>query len=332
MVKLYEISKTDPFARPVIANASTNSCELGTFGYFLRCGVGGAISCGLTHTGITPIDVLKCRTQADPAKYPNLRSAYRTTIADGGVRALARGWAPTFVGYSIQGFFKFGLYEIFKDFYKKLAGEENAYLYRTGLYLAASASAEFFADIAYGPMEAVKVRIQTSNYSSTLRDCAPKMLREEGLSTFWRGLKPLWLRQIPYTMIKFSCFERTLEFLYSIYPKPRGNISKPEQLGLTFSAGYIAGIFCAVVSHPADTVVSVVNKQPNLTPLEALNKLGMSGVWKGLIPRIVMIGTLTGAQWFVYDAFKVIFKMPRQPPPQMPQSLKVKLAKEQTNN
>jgi solute carrier family 25 phosphate transporter 3 len=37
-------------------------------------------------------------------------------------------------------------------------GEENAFLYRTGLYLAASASAEFFADIALSPMEAVKVR------------------------------------------------------------------------------------------------------------------------------------------------------------------------------
>ena len=38
-------------------------------------------------------------------------------------------------------------------------GEENAYVYRTSLYLIASASAEFFADIALCPMEAVKVSI-----------------------------------------------------------------------------------------------------------------------------------------------------------------------------
>ena len=38
-------------------------------------------------------------------------------------------------------------------------GEENAYLYRTSLYLIASASAEFFADIALCPMEAVEVSI-----------------------------------------------------------------------------------------------------------------------------------------------------------------------------
>jgi solute carrier family 25 phosphate transporter 3 len=39
--------------------------------------------------------------------------------------------------------------------------KENAYLWRTSLYLAASASAEFIADIGLAPLEAVKVRIQT---------------------------------------------------------------------------------------------------------------------------------------------------------------------------
>lgn len=52
---------------------------------------------------------------------------------------------------------KFGLYEVFKVHYSEIIGEENSYVYRTGLYLAASASAEFFADIALSPMEAAKV-------------------------------------------------------------------------------------------------------------------------------------------------------------------------------
>ena len=37
-----------------------------------------------------------------------------------------------------------------------MMGEEAAYQYQTVLYLIASASAEFFADIALAPMEAVK--------------------------------------------------------------------------------------------------------------------------------------------------------------------------------
>lgn len=83
----------------------------------------------------------------------------------------------------------------------------------------------------------------------------PKMYAEEGLNSFYKGLVPLWLRQIPYTMMKFACFERTVEVLYKyVVPKPRADCTKGEQLIVTFAAGYIAGVFCAVVSHPADTV------------------------------------------------------------------------------
>ena len=57
--------------------------------------------------------------------------------------------------------------------------QEYSYLYRTSLYLAASASAEFFADIALAPMEAVKVRQQTQpGFGKTLREGFPKILKK----------------------------------------------------------------------------------------------------------------------------------------------------------
>jgi solute carrier family 25 phosphate transporter 3 len=60
--------------------------------------------------------------------------------------------------------------------------QENTFLWRTSLYLAASASAEFFADIALCPMEAVKVRIQTQpGWASSLREGVPKIMSEEGI-------------------------------------------------------------------------------------------------------------------------------------------------------
>lgn len=43
------------------------------------------------------------------------------------------------------------------SYYAELAGPENAARYQTVLFLAGSASAEFFADIALCPFEAVKV-------------------------------------------------------------------------------------------------------------------------------------------------------------------------------
>lgn len=304
-----------------------DSCAFGSNKYFLLCGLGGIISCGTTHTMVVPLDLVKCRIQVDPAKYKSVFHGFKVTLAEDGARGLSKGWAPTFFGYSAQGLCKFGLYEVFKVLYSDIIGEENSYLWRTGLYLAASASAEFFADIALSPFEAAKVKIQTMpGFANTLREAMPKMYGEEGIMAFYKGLVPLWMRQIPYTMMKFACFERTLEMLYKyVVPKPRADCTKGEQLIVTFAAGYIAGVFCAIVSHPADTVVSKLNQAKGASALDVAKKLGWSGMWGGLVPRIVMIGTLTAAQWFIYDGVKVALAMPRPPPAEMPESLKKKL-------
>merc|ERR1712002_476852 len=257
------------------------SCEFGSSKYYALCGFGGVLSCGITHTAIVPLDLVKCRIQVDPDKYKGIVTGFKVSIKEGGVRGLALGWAPTFIGYSMQGVCKFGFYEVFKILYGDLIGEENAYLYRTGLYLAASASAEFFADIALSPMEACKVRMQTSlpgTFPTTLREAFPKIYKAEGMSGFYKSLVPLWGRQIPYTMMKFACFEKTVEFLYAnVVPKPRAECTKGEQLVVTFAAGYIAGVFCAVVSHPADTIVSYMNKAKGSTVASSARDLGFAG-------------------------------------------------------
>lgn len=307
------------------------SCEYGSLKYYALCGLGGAISCGVTHTAVVPLDLVKCRLQVNPDKYKNIFNGFRVTVKEDGARGLAKGWAPTFIGYSMQGLCKFGFYEVFKIVYSGIIGEENSYLWRTSLYLAASASAEFFADIALSPMEAVKVRIQTQpGFVSTLRAGAPLIYQTEGLNGFYKSLVPLWMRQIPYTMMKFACFERTVELLYKYaVPKPRAECTPGEQLVVTFTAGYIAGVFCAIVSHPADTVVSKLNQAKDSTAMGVVKELGFGGLWKGLVARIIMIGTLTAAQWFIYDAVKVALALPRPPPPEMPESLRKKLEKNQ---
>lgn len=135
---------------------------------------------------------------------------------------------------------------------------------------------------------------------------------------FYSGIGPLWMRQVPYTMMKFAAFERTVEAIYQyILPNPKSDYNKLQQLGVTFAAGYWAGIFCAIVSHPADTVVSKLNnvkRAPGESAISAITKilkeLGPSGVWRGLGARIIMVGTLTAMQWFIYDTFKVYAGLP----------------------
>lgn len=201
------------------------------------------------------------------------------------------------------------MYEFFKDFYSNLAGQENAYKYRDIIYLVGSASAEVFADIGLSPFEQIKVKVQTSVPGTfpTEFGAAYSKISSDPTSGFpFKTLVPLWSRQIPYTMAKFYFFEKVKELLYAnVFTKPKDSYSKTEHLGVTFLSGYIAGVACAIVSHPADTVVSKMSKSGKPAG-EILSELGFKGIWGGLGTRIIMIGTLTGLQWWIYDTFKTV--------------------------
>ena len=95
------------------------------------------------------------------------------------MRGVFFGWSPTFIGYSLQGAGKYGLYEVFKYTY----GEQMfPNMNRTLVYLGASASAEFFADMALCPLEAIKVRMQTTlpPFANNLRQGWSKIVAKEG--------------------------------------------------------------------------------------------------------------------------------------------------------
>lgn len=117
----------------------------------------------------------------DPTIYKSNIGAWRTIWRGEGLRGIFFGWTPTLVGYSLQGMGKYGCYEVFKYLYgERLFPNAN----KTVVYLAASASAEFFADIALCPWEAIKVRMQTTlpPYASSLREGWSKVVAKEGYS------------------------------------------------------------------------------------------------------------------------------------------------------
>ena len=95
--------------------------------------------------------------QVNQEKYRTISHGLKVTLTESGARTLLLGWAPTAIGYSLQGGCKYGFYELFKEVYSGWLGPEKTYQHRTRLYLAAAATAEFLADIALSPLEACKV-------------------------------------------------------------------------------------------------------------------------------------------------------------------------------
>jgi solute carrier family 25 phosphate transporter 3 len=309
------------------ASGSTGKIELYSPTFYAACTFGGVLACGLTHTAVTPLDLVKCRRQVDSKMYKGNFEAWGKIARAEGFRGVYTGWSPTLWGYSVQGGFKYGGYEFFKKFYGDLVGEENFHKYKTAVYLAGSASAELIADVGLCPFEAVKVRMQTTipPFAKTTFGGINYIVGKEGFGGLYKGLYPLWGRQIPYTMMKFASFETTVEMIYSYLPGKKDDYGKGAQTTVSFAGGYIAGILCAIVSHPADVMVSKLNA--NRQAGEAFGAatsriykdIGFAGLWNGLPVRIVMIGTLTGLQWMIYDSFKIYMGFPTTggaPPPE----------------
>jgi len=291
--------------------------EVHNASYYAKCMVGGILSCGLTHAAVTPIDIIKCRSQAEPKKYTGLVQGFSVYKGEYGVKGLRIGWMPTLIGYSFQGFGKFGFYEIFKDVYKGIVGQKNFENYKTVGFLVASACAEVIADLFLCPFEAVKVKMQTASkpgdFPTNFGEAWNRVSSTEGTAGFYKGLSPLWARQVPYTMVKFASFENIVRWFYgNVFTKPRDTYSRGTQLSITFISGYLAGVLCALVSQPADTIVSKLNKMETKGSSgdairTIIKETGFAGLYSGLGARILMVGTLTGLQWWIYDGFKTAF-------------------------
>lgn len=113
-----------------------------------------------------------------------------------GAGALLTGVGPTFAGYFLQGALKFGGYEFFKQQWINQLGYETAANNRTAVYLASSATAEFFADIALCPLEATRIRLVSEpTFASGLIGGFGKIARTEGLGAFYSGFGPILFKQ-----------------------------------------------------------------------------------------------------------------------------------------
>jgi len=294
-----------------------------TANYYANCMFGGLLACGVTHASVVTLDVAKCRTQAHAksGKWPSgLVASIQKSYALEGVGGITKGWLPTFVGYGAQGVCKFGFNEVFKDIYGNALGKdnmENSKALRMFMWAAASGSAEVFADVALCPFEMTKVKMQVSlpgekgGISPSLLGALRDMKARPETGFPFGSLGPLWGRQIPYTMIKFVGFYLTAETVYdtieSRYGYKKSDLSDFTQLSITFGCGYWAGIFCAITTQPMDNLVSMKGNPAykDASFGQMAKEMGAVDLFtKGLVTRIIMIGTLTGLQWWIYGSWK----------------------------
>lgn len=270
----------------------------------------------------TPIDVVKTRIQVDDAmKGLNMVRAARTIVAKEGSSALLTGFGPTAVGYLVQGGAKFAGYEFFKKQYiAAIGGPDKAVSSRMGIYLGASASAEFFADILLCPLEATRIRLVSQRgYATGLTSGFMRMAREEGFRGFYSGFVPLLFKQIPFAVGQFSVHEAVNEVIFrSMGPERKAKLTSLESTGVELTSGLAAGAAAAILSHPADTLLSAINKGAGDKSQSATSRMFQLAkefgpkrlLLTGLGPRLVMTCALVSGQFVIYAKCKELTGAP----------------------
>ncbi|ROV95644.1 hypothetical protein VSDG_05289 [Cytospora chrysosperma] len=293
-------------ASPAVAQKGPEGFDL-----YSRFALAGALGCSVTHGSFTPVDVVKTKIQLDPATYNRgMIGGFRQVIQNEGAAALLTGFGPTFTGYFIQGAFKFGGYEFFKKQSIDLIGIEKARQYRSSVYSISAASAEFFASIALCPLEATRIRlVSTPGFASGLIGGFSKILKNEGIGAFYSGFGPILFKQIPYTVTKFVAFEKISEAILARLDK--STLSSGAQTTVNLGSGLLAGFAAAIVSQPADTMLSRINKTKGLPGESTVSRLvkiggelGFRGAFAGLPTRLFMVGGLTAGQFAIYGDIK----------------------------
>lgn len=289
---------------------------------YLKFFSAGALAATLTHGAATPIDVVKTRIQVDDAlKGQNMVRAARTIVAGEGPAALLTGFGPTAVGYLVQGGGKFAGYEFFKKkFISYAGGPEAAVPHRTAIYLGASAAAEFFADIALCPLEATRIRLVSQRgFATGLASGFMRLAREEGFRGFYSGFVPLLFKQVPYAVGQFSVHEAVNEVIFrSIGAERKAKLTQLESTGIELTSGLVAGAAAAVLSHPADTLLSAMNKgagDPGQGATSRMFQLAKEFgpkrlLLSGLGPRVVMTCGLVSGQFVIYAQCKALTGAP----------------------
>jgi len=280
--------------------------------YYLKGALAGGICCSVTHGAMCPVDVVKTRIQLDPATYnKGMIGGFKQVIAAEGYGGLLTGLGPTAFGYFVQGWFKFGGVELIKVKAANSLGPQAAWDNRNSIYLGAAACAEFVADIFLCPLEAARIRLVSNpTYASSMIPCMSKMAAEMGVvPAFYSGFGPILFKQVPYTMAKFAVQGAAAEKIYVSMGTSPKECSSSTNVSISLASGVIAGVAAAIISHPADTLLSKVNKAGaggtgsvasrlvNIAKETGFKNLCLTG----LGPRCVMIGTLTAGQFGIFD-------------------------------
>lgn len=289
----------------------------GSWRFFLAGGLCAAIS----HTIPTPVDVVKTRKQVDPTLIDaSFLDAGRQIVKEEGFSALWAGLGPTTFGYLLEGAIKFGVYEVLKPALKfwltRIASMSSSLAFLNSQFVTFVLSgivSGLAASFVLCPMETLRIRLVAEpNYTSGnwIRG-GFKILKKEGVHGFTKGMKPMILKQVPYTVTKNVSFDLFTKFFYStLLASGVATISNGMKFAIPLVSAAIASVLSSLTSQPGDTILSLScahdgnYRTRDITRNILRSDRGIGGFFVGTKTRLLHVGIIVTIQLLIYDYVK----------------------------
>ncbi|KII95561.1 hypothetical protein PLICRDRAFT_34456 [Plicaturopsis crispa FD-325 SS-3] len=177
---------------------------------------------------VTPMEVVKIRLQAqqhslaDPLEAPRYRNAGHavyTIVREEGISALYRGVSLTALRQATNQGANFTAYQEIKALAYKFQPELNGSELPSYQHMLIGLVSGAMGPFSNAPIDTIKTRLQKApampgtTAFQRIATIAREMWRQEGVSSFYKGITPRVLRVAPGQAIVFAVYERVSRFI-----------------------------------------------------------------------------------------------------------------------
>ncbi|KAE8348459.1 mitochondrial carrier domain-containing protein [Aspergillus coremiiformis] len=173
---------------------------------------------------VTPFESIKTQLIDDhKSANPRMRGflhGSKVIFQERGIRGFFQGFVPTTARQAANSATRFSSYTMLKQLAESYVapGEKLG----TASTFAIGGVAGFITVYVTQPLDTVKTRMQSLEASKDYKNsfvCAARILRDEGIFTFWSGAVPRLARLILSGGIVFTVYEKTMDALDSLDPR-----------------------------------------------------------------------------------------------------------------
>eukprot|EP01098_Paradermamoeba_levis_P005409 TRINITY_DN2280_c0_g1_i3.p1 TRINITY_DN2280_c0_g1~~TRINITY_DN2280_c0_g1_i3.p1 ORF type:complete len:264 (-),score=50.61 TRINITY_DN2280_c0_g1_i3:427-1218(-) len=262
------------------------------------------------------MDMVKTRLQNQRTvpgvalEYKGVPDCFSKIISREGVRGLYKGLAAQLIGIAPEKATKLMVNDGMRRLFVKHNGDGDYY----GLSMLQSGMAGATAGLSHvlitNPYEIVKINMQLQGkLDAAQRRSMGTIVQSLGLRGLYQGASACFLRDVGFSFLYFSTYFK----IRGSFRDENGHVPIMKQL----LAGTVSGTFSSALATPADVMKTRLQAQSKGDPTykglvdcfqQIVKNEGPSALFKGVVPRVLIISPLFGITLFVFEALNNIFK------------------------